>query len=525
MLLGASGGRVKWDVDDEFQDRRRKDCTMPMSRGVRGAALLLSIAMGSAMVGCGGGSDSAVPIDTGNNPPNNPPPGVITPPPPPAVQGNVIFTRSTAGNEDLHLIKSDGSGLVTLAADATKKESWSRVVGNRALYHKGPVGFGARDIWGVNLDGSANTAIASTPADEFVRAVIGNVVVYEVTESLGGQRDLWVVNLDGTGAKAIANNVNDDEIYAATAGGRILYEQRSGGKSNVFSVLPDGSDLQSIGVTADDEFVVGVIGTKVVMERRADNQAPADLYTVEANGQGGPVPIATGPENEVFAGVLGSRILFQRCVSNGGQCDIYAVNADGSSPLVLASSGDNEFVAGTVGNRVLFTRDAGGQTDVYSVDIGGGTPAPLATSGVYSEYAEGVVGTRVVFRREIGNQADLFSINADGSGSETQLAASDRREFFVGAIGNRVIFERLSGASFSSPSDIVSRPVDGSAAETVLAVTADDEEYQGESGGRVIYERKAAGAARDLFSIQPDGSGGSIPLGQTPNDESFVTSF
>ncbi len=477
---------------------------------------------GMAVAGCSGGGDSG------------PLPAPIAPPPPPAVNGIVIFGRSDGQNPDLHLTKVDGSGEVALAADPAAKETFSRRVGNRLFYQKSALAaFSQRDIWAVNADGTGNGPLVAAPTDELLSGILGNVALYEVQSGLGGQRDIWSVGLDGSNPTAIASNPNDDEHFIGVAGTRAIYEQRVGDQTDVFSINPNGSGLQPIANTADEEFVGGITGTQVIFSRRANPSSQADLFIMNADGTGTATPLGPSPSNEIFSTVVGNRAVFQRCAPQGGQCDLYSVLLDGTGEVLLADGPGNEFYMGTIGTRVFYTTSIAVQTDLWSVDVTGGKPTAvgLATDSRYSEFPEGVVGTRVVFRREVetpsspsGIQSDLYSVNITG-GPEAALATGATSESFGGAIGNIVIVERSSSGSVSSPRDLFSRVVDGSGPEVPLATTTDDEEYVGESGGQVVYERRTGRTGpRNLFSI-PLGGGTSVPLGQTVNDEFFVTSF
>ncbi len=486
---------------------------------------MCSALVGLAVAGCGGGGDSA-PVSTSTGSGGTLPPAIV-PPPPPAVNGIVIYGRSDGLNPDLLLSKVDGTGEVTLAADPTAKETYSRRVGNRLFYLKSALApFSQRDIWAVNTDGTGNGPVVAAAGDELLSTIVGNLAIYEVQPSLGGLRDIWSVGVDGSAPKPIANNPNDDEHYIGVAATRVVYEQRVGTQTDVYSINPDGSDLQPIANTADEEFVGGITGTRVIFARRESPTAQADLLIMNADGTGSATPLGASPSNEIFSAIVGDRAVFQRCAAQGGQCDLYSILLDGTSELLLADGPGNEFYLGTIGTRVIYTTSIGIQTDLWSVDAAGGKPTAigLATDSRYSEFPEAVVGTRVVFRREVGTQSDLYSIDIAG-GSEAALATATTSESFGGAIGNIVIFERLSGGSISSPRDLFSRVVDGSAPEVPLATTTDNEEYAGESGGLVVYERKTgATGPRNLFSI-PSGGGTPVPLGQTANDEFFVTSY
>ena len=69
---------------------------------------------------CSSGGDPEAPASGGG--------GGTVPPPPPPGGASVVFGRDMGGNDDLFLIKNDGSGFVTLA-NGPEDEVFARLAG------------------------------------------------------------------------------------------------------------------------------------------------------------------------------------------------------------------------------------------------------------------------------------------------------------------------------------------------------------------------------------------------------------
>ncbi|MEX5212754.1 MAG: DUF5050 domain-containing protein [Nitrospiraceae bacterium] len=455
--------------------------------------------------------------------------------PGPSPLAKVILGRSTNGNLDMYLSNIDGSAVVTLAADSTISERFSRVVGNQVIYHTSPVGpLVPRDIWKVNLDGTGAAQLVSTGADEFASGVTATWLVYGISQTIGGLRDLASVSLDGSTQRVLASS-GDDEYFRSIVGERVIYERRVGSQVNpqsnntdIYSINADGTDVRPIATTALEEFDQATVGNRLIFVRRNDPSSPADLLIANIDGTGAPITLAGSPDSEFFGAVAGNRMIYMRGVAGGGQFDLYAVNLDGTGTTPLSLNPGNEFFAVVVGDRVVYERTVNGQTDIYSVNLNGTGEVPLAT-GPGDEFTAGVAGDRIIFRRDNGGQDDLYAIRADGTGGEVALVTSALDELFAAVVGDRLIFQRQQpGSSPIGPLDLYSVRLDGTGL-TPLAASQDNEDFVGSLGSMIFYERRTGGqissTPRDLFAIPADGSAAPTPFANTSADEFFAAAF
>ncbi|MGE3152152.1 MAG: DUF5050 domain-containing protein [Nitrospiraceae bacterium] len=455
--------------------------------------------------------------------------------PDPSPSAKVIFGRSTNGNLDMFLSNSDGSGVVTLAAESTISERFFRVVGNQVIYHTSPVGpLVPRDLWMVNLDGTGAAPLVSSGADEFASGATASWLVYGVSQTVGGLRDLASVSLDGTAQRALANS-GDDEYFRSIVGERVIYERRVGSQVNpqsnntdIYSINADGTDVRPLATTPLEEFDQATVGNRLIFVRRIDPSSPADLLIANIDGTGTPITLAGSPDSEFFGGVVGNRMIYMRGPAGGGQFDLYAVNLDGTGTTPLSVNPGNEFFAVVVGARVVYERTVNGQTDIYSVNLNGTGEVPLAT-GPGDEFTAGIAGDSIIFRRDNGGQDDLYAIRADGTGGVVALATSSLDESFAAVVGTRLNFQRQQpGTSLLGPQDLYSVRLDGTGL-TPLAASQDHEDFVGSFGSVIFYERRTGGlissAPRDLFTIPADGSSAPTSFANTSADEFFATAF
>jgi dipeptidyl aminopeptidase/acylaminoacyl peptidase len=195
--------------------------------------------------------------------------------------------------------------------------------------------------------------------------------------------------------------------------GRAILFSRDG---DIFTVRADGSGLRRLtnGPTLDTAPSVSPNGRVVVFERRVSVGAPADLYTVAANGGGGPRALTETPDEEHEASFSpdGRTIVFVRSVAetDGSTADdIYSVRPGGNSMARLTRTvrvdefDPRYFAGGIVYSRGESGEDASAYADVFTMRRNG-KKARALVAGAGSAYVEDVTpdGHKVLFRRDRG---------------------------------------------------------------------------------------------------------------------------
>lgn len=451
------------------------------------------------VVGCsGGGSES---------------PSAVSREAPPPAQATVLWRRADGQHPTLFRSQTDGSGLVMLI-DAPGFDPVNAVSiflsGATVVYHLTapplpPTQFGLTDIWQVQTNGTGRQAVVATTDAEIIRDVFGPWVIYEHVVYQNGtlfSSAYRSARLDGP-AQWPVTDVN--ALYRLQLNGRAVFErvaQIAGGiqgDGNLFSVLPDGTDLRPLtaipgGANGMYRFInpQGKVGSQVIFSVYTTPPVITgpfipDLFAVPVTG-GAVTPLVEGPDYKALGAVIGSRVVYHRCAIipnpnpdpdagefTAGPCDLYSVRSDGSGTVGLSTHPWNDMVQGVVGTRVIVRRSLSGPTDeLYSIRADGqGGETAMLTLSYLNDFVLGVVGERVVLR--LG--ASLWSIRADGTG--------------------------LVQLTFDVP-------------ETTFQVLA--------AGGWACFDRTVSGQ-QDLWCVPADGSGPAQPVATTDADEYFVTSF
>lgn len=381
---------------------------------------------------------------------------------------SVVFTRSAGGTQDdLFVVKEDGSGLVPLAITADTERYRTYAPGGKIIYERG----------------------------------------------LGSSASVYAVNADGSGEVLLASNAQArGDIPTVTPAGRIILTR----SNDLVSVNIDGTGLVNFGGTAGTESFAGFVPSGRVIFRRADTAQSDDWIIHSADADGGneiQISPANTTEYEVPLAVTPSgRVIFERAaaISTGNPRDLFSVNEDGTGFVTLANNAlSDEFVALIANERVIYQR--GGE--LYSVGADGSGSATLTNSADNEYYVDATADGKVIYGREVFDpiaqttQGDIYAINADGTGL-VALATTTNHEYFGGVTpAGKILFSRVTGSG--GERDLYLINSDGSG-EQRLTATAEDESVDCHAGcvapnGRLIFIRTVAGQA-DLYSINPDAS-------------------
>ncbi len=193
---------------------------------------------------------------------------------------------------------------------------------------------------------------------------------------------------------------------------RAIVFSRSG---DVFSVRADGSGLRRVtgGPDVDAAPKVAPNGRYVLFERRSNEGAPADLYTVSLNGGATKAIVASGDDDhEASFSADGRTIVFVHSVAEtgGGTADdVYSMRSNGSGLARLTRTGRvDEWHPRYFAGGIVYSRGENGEGDSAFADIytmqRNGRKARAQVAGAGSAYVEDVSpnGRTLLFRREQG---------------------------------------------------------------------------------------------------------------------------
>lgn len=214
----------------------------------------------------------------------------------------------------------------------------------------------------------------------------GTKIVY--ASDRDGDYDIYVRTLGGQEQK-LTNNTTDDAHPAwSSTGNRIIFtSDRGGDYFQIYSMQPNGSDVQRVGTIADNHAMhprYSPNGSRIVF-MRASVAVPAcqwnwDVWTMDANGNN-PQRVTTNLGADVYPRWLpdGSQIVYASC-RNFFDFDLYTVNpVTGAEHRLTSWFLANEWAASYApdGQHLAFSTDYDGNVEIYTMLASGGTASNL----------------------------------------------------------------------------------------------------------------------------------------------------
>jgi Tol biopolymer transport system component len=167
----------------------------------------------------------------------------------------VSHTASTSTSQ-IWLVQADGTYAAALTAGSGNNSSpaWSpdgskiAFISNRA---------GSRDVWFMNADGSGQRRVTTLPEHENSPSFSpgGDRLIFSYSNTNDGSATLWTVNIDGSSLMPVTTGASRDNRPNWGPRGIVFSSNRNSpsGRSKIWAVQPDGSNLRRIGdVTGHD---------------------------------------------------------------------------------------------------------------------------------------------------------------------------------------------------------------------------------------------------------------------------------
>jgi Tol biopolymer transport system component len=216
--------------------------------------------------------------------------------------------------------------------------------------------------------------------------------------------------------------------------GRVAFSSNRSGDVEVYSMNPDGSDLQRLtNVPGEDSAVRwSADGRRLVFASHRDGQS--EIYVMNADGSD-QTRLTNNPANDTFPAWSpdGSKIVFGSDRASN-TFEIYAMNADGSGVTRLTTTpfisgteaGFSDFPLWSADDRIAFTSVRSGLQTVqlFTMASDGSNQKQITSDPVGALYPNwSPDNSRLLYYTEHGfdtggQNGDVFVVNADGTGTK-----------------------------------------------------------------------------------------------------------
>ncbi len=259
----------------------------------------------------------------------------------PTVKDWITFTSNRDGNDEIYLIRPDGTGAVnlTMNAAADQDAAWAPD-STRIAFRSTRDGDG--EIFVMNSDGTGLVQITNNSADEASPAWSPDGTRLAFVSNRDGNEEIYVANADGSGAVNITNSAATDEDPAWSRDGlRIAFTTNRDGNEEIYSMATDGTGLVNLtNNPANDSWPAwSRDGTRIAFG--TDRDGNVEVYVMAADGTG-PTNLTNNPAADAIPtwSPDGTRIAFR--TSRDGNNEIYSMAADGSSVMRITNNPAND---------------------------------------------------------------------------------------------------------------------------------------------------------------------------------------
>jgi len=198
-----------------------------------------------------------------------------------------FVVTDTNGTTDIHTSDRDGSHItrLTFDADDSDQPSWSPD-GSRIAFHSTRAGR-AGDIWIMGADGSSPVNLTPDPlpgvTDETSPAWSpdGGSIAY--VSNAGGTTGIWVMQADGAAKHQLTTGWYDADPAWSPDGGTIAFRRAGAGESDIMLVAAGGGIPVRLALPGDDRMPAWSPDGRLIVFARFPGGNP-QLYTVRPDG-------------------------------------------------------------------------------------------------------------------------------------------------------------------------------------------------------------------------------------------------
>lgn len=271
--------------------------------------------------------------------------------------------------------------------------------------------------------------ISATPQGGFVAPFAGtrsfNLIVYVCY--IGGIDELCVMNPDGSNQRQITDfRVTSYYPSWSPDGSRIIFSSQIDGNFELYSVAPDGSDLQRLTYTTDqDEYAPDYSPDGTMVVYTGSKGGSQDIWLMSADGSNQrPITFEETDDLDPTFAPDGAQISFAS--TRDGPKDLYVMNISGGDvrriTWNISLGGRNDWSAD--GRFLTFYRGAARDKNIYLISTACAArtaepgcrenPVRLTTGGNNKGPTFSPDGQWVAFAANRGSDNDIYIIRVDG---------------------------------------------------------------------------------------------------------------
>ena len=259
---------------------------------------------------------------------------------PPNTNGQIAFTRTDGGDDDIFVMGNDGSNPTNLTPGSAVGDNQPSYSPNGQTIAYASAG----SLFSFGANGGAPTP-RNQLGNQATFTPSGTKIVFARAD--GGDTDVFIMNPDGSNAVNLTggNPTADQNPNVSPDGTKIAFQStRDGGDNDIFTMNIDGSNPTNItpgNTTADINPGFSPDGTRIVFQRGIAG-IDDDIFVMDAGG-GNEVNLTTADtqfEAHPAFSPDGTKISFTRDVDPaplGSDLDVLVMNADGSGVVNLTA--------------------------------------------------------------------------------------------------------------------------------------------------------------------------------------------
>jgi VCBS repeat-containing protein len=256
----------------------------------------------------------------------------------------ILFTSTRDGNEDIYVMKSDGSGVTRLTTDtaADKNPAWSPDHRRIAFTSSRD---GNEEIYVMNANGTTPTRLTNNSASDATPAWSPDGTKIAFARGSGGSSDIYVMNADGTTPTRVTTNPAADATPTWTADGGLAFSSMRDGNWEIYAMPATGEAgcktktctvAKRLTTNPGIDTSPSSLGTRIAFSSTRDGNS--EIYVMNADGTAQTRVTNDSASDATPAGSPGGHRVAFASTRDDPNSDIYAMNADGTGVVRLTTN-------------------------------------------------------------------------------------------------------------------------------------------------------------------------------------------